>query len=198
MTPLSEPQCLRVMRERFKIIAPRYDFVTRAFSYGRDRRWKSLGVEKASLSDDAAVLDLACGTGDFSQLVLERLPHARVVGMDLTEPMLHMARKRGLTETVCGDGTSLPFADGSFDCVFVGYGLRNFPDLNEALREIERVTRPGRIDGEPGFLFARESRNAIAVFGLFVRAGRDLGVATARQSDVLRPHSGFAAALRFD
>jgi demethylmenaquinone methyltransferase / 2-methoxy-6-polyprenyl-1,4-benzoquinol methylase len=143
MTPLSEPQCLRVMRERFKIIAPRYDFVTRAFSYGRDRRWKSLGVEKASLSDDAAVLDLACGTGDFSQLVLERLPHARVVGMDLTEPMLHMARKRGLTETVCGDGTSLPFADGSFDCVFVGYGLRNFPDLNEALREIERVTRPG-------------------------------------------------------
>jgi ubiquinone/menaquinone biosynthesis C-methylase UbiE len=48
-----------------------------------------------------------------------------------------------LTETVCGNATALPFADGSFDCVFIGYGLRNFPNLNAAVREIERVTRPG-------------------------------------------------------
>lgn len=50
---------------------------------------------------------------------------------------------RGLTEVVSGDAIALPFADGLFDCVFVGYGLRNFPDLNTALREIYRVTRPG-------------------------------------------------------
>lgn len=131
------------MRRMFSTIAPRYDFITRAFSYGMDRRWKRLGVKKASLPKGATVLDLACGTGDFSQLVLRSSPGARVVAVDLTEQMLREARRRGLTEVVSGDAIALPFADGLFDCVFVGYGLRNFPDLNTALREIYRVTRPG-------------------------------------------------------
>jgi demethylmenaquinone methyltransferase / 2-methoxy-6-polyprenyl-1,4-benzoquinol methylase len=131
------------MREMFSTIAPRYDFVTRTFSYGMDRRWKRLGVEKASLPPDAVVLDLACGTGDFSQLVRQHLPRARTVAVDLTEPMLRLARRRGLTSAVCGDAAALPFADASFDCVAVGYGLRNFPDLDVAVREIGRVTRPG-------------------------------------------------------
>ncbi len=131
------------MRRMFSTIAPRYDFITRAFSYGMDRRWKRLGVKKASLPKGATVLDLACGTGDFSQLVLRSSPGARVVAVDLTEQMLREARMRGLTEVVSGDALALPFADELFDCVFVGYGLRNFPDLNTALREIYRVTRPG-------------------------------------------------------
>jgi demethylmenaquinone methyltransferase / 2-methoxy-6-polyprenyl-1,4-benzoquinol methylase len=133
----------RRMREMFSTIAPRYDFVTRIFSYGMDRGWKRLGVEKAALPPDAVVLDLACGTGDFSQLIREHLPRARTVAVDLTEPMLLLARRRGLTGAVCGDSTALPFADASFDCVAIGYGLRNFPDLDAAVREIERVTRPG-------------------------------------------------------
>jgi demethylmenaquinone methyltransferase/2-methoxy-6-polyprenyl-1,4-benzoquinol methylase len=57
--------------------------------------------------------------------------------------MLQVARARGLHNGVCGDATRLPFADQSFDCVFIGYGLRNFPSLESALHEIERVTRPG-------------------------------------------------------
>jgi demethylmenaquinone methyltransferase/2-methoxy-6-polyprenyl-1,4-benzoquinol methylase len=139
----AEKQDWRLMRRMFSTIAPRYDFITRAFSYGMDRRWKRLGVKKASLPKGATVLDLACGTGDFSQLVLRSSPGARVVAVDLTEQMLREARMRGLTEVVSGDAIALPFADGLFDCVFVGYGLRNFPDLNTALREICRVTRPG-------------------------------------------------------
>jgi demethylmenaquinone methyltransferase/2-methoxy-6-polyprenyl-1,4-benzoquinol methylase len=131
------------MRAMFSDIASRYDFVTRLFSYGMDRRWKQLGVDASALAEDSVVLDLAAGTGDFSQLVLQRLPGARVVTLDLTEPMLRLARQRGSGNTVCGDGAALPFADGSFDCVFVGYGLRNFPVLTDALREIARVTRPG-------------------------------------------------------
>jgi demethylmenaquinone methyltransferase / 2-methoxy-6-polyprenyl-1,4-benzoquinol methylase len=131
------------MRQMFGTIAPRYDFITRLFSYGMDRRWKRLGVQKASLPKGAMVLDLACGTGDFSQIVLQSLPGARVVAVDLTEQMLDVARRRGRTQVVCGDAMALPFADGLFDCVFVGYGLRNFPDLTTALGEIHRVTRPG-------------------------------------------------------
>jgi len=57
--------------------------------------------------------------------------------------MLHIARSRGLKETVCADASALPFADDFFDCVLVGYGFRNFPNLETAIREIERVTRPG-------------------------------------------------------
>ena len=63
--------------------------------------------------------------------------------MDLTERMLQLARARGVRHAVCGDAGMLPFPDASFDCVFIGYGLRNFPNLEVALREIERVTRPG-------------------------------------------------------
>jgi demethylmenaquinone methyltransferase/2-methoxy-6-polyprenyl-1,4-benzoquinol methylase len=141
-TPL-EKQDPREMRDMFGAIAPRYDFVTRIFSYGMDGRWKRAGVEEVPLPENAVVLDLAAGTGDFSRLVLQRLPSARSVAVDLTEPMLRVARTRGVPEAVCGDAGNLPFADASFDCVFIGYGLRNFPQLDRALREIERVTRPG-------------------------------------------------------
>ena len=131
------------MRQMFGAIAPRYNFVTQVFSYGMDRRWKQLAVQKASLSNGAMVLDLACGTGDFSQIVLQSLPGARVVAVDLTEQMLNVARRRCRTKVICADAVALPFPDGMFDCVFVGYGLRNFPNLNNALLEIHRVTRPG-------------------------------------------------------
>ncbi len=131
------------MREMFHTIAPRYDFITRAFSYGMDIRWKRQGVARASLPEKPLVLDLACGTGDFSRLVAARLPRTRAVAVDLTERMLRLARARGIGDAVCGDATRLPFASGSFDCVFIGYGLRNFPNLHTALAEIERVTRPG-------------------------------------------------------
>jgi demethylmenaquinone methyltransferase / 2-methoxy-6-polyprenyl-1,4-benzoquinol methylase len=141
-TPAERPD-RRLMRKMFGTIAPRYDFVTRAFSYGMDRRWKRLGVTKASLPERAVVLDLASGTGDFSRLVIQRMPKARAVAVDLTEPMLRRARARGLPEAVCADALALPFADASFDAVFIGYGLRNFPSLPAAIREIERVTRPG-------------------------------------------------------
>lgn len=133
------------MRAMFTTIAPRYDFVTRLFSYGMDRRWKRRGVERtmAALPADATILDLASGTGDFSELVRQRLPRATPVAVDLTEKMVRLARERGTNEVLCADALHLPFADGTFHCVFVGYGLRNFPDLKVALREIGRVTRPG-------------------------------------------------------
>jgi len=131
------------MRAMFHTIAPRYDFITRAFSYGMDRRWKRACVRHAELPPRPMVLDLASGTGDFSRLAAERWPGARPVAVDLTERMLQLARQAGVDCAVCADAGRLPFADGSFDAVFVGYGLRNFPDLPGAVREIERVTRPG-------------------------------------------------------
>jgi demethylmenaquinone methyltransferase/2-methoxy-6-polyprenyl-1,4-benzoquinol methylase len=136
----------RLMRRMFGAIAPRYDFVTRAFSYGMDRGWKEFAVQRASLSSGAVVLDLACGTGDFSQIALQSYPGATVVAVDLTERMLELARRHCRAKVLCADAVALPFPDKLFDCVFVGYGLRNFSNLESALREIHRVTRPsGRL-----------------------------------------------------
>ena len=127
----------------FSTIAPRYDFITRAFSYGMDRRWKRTLVRRARLPENAAVLDLASGTGDFSLEISARYPKSKTVAVDLTERMLKLARARGVQAVVCADAGLLPFPTACFDCVFIGYGLRNFPQLPVTLREIERVTRPG-------------------------------------------------------
>ncbi len=133
------------MRAMFDTVAPRYDFITRVFSYGMDRHWKEQGVRRIALPPNAVVLDLASGTGDFSSLVTRIFPGARPIAVDLTHRMLTLARARGIREAVCGDAGLLPFPDASFDSVFIGYGLRNFPNLDVALREIQRVTRPGGV-----------------------------------------------------
>jgi demethylmenaquinone methyltransferase/2-methoxy-6-polyprenyl-1,4-benzoquinol methylase len=143
MSVPAEKSDRRLMRQMFGAIAPRYNFVTSVFSYGMDRGWKQLAVRKAALPAGALVLDLACGTGDFSQIVLQSLPGTTVVAADITQPMLETARRRCCCRAICADAMSLPFPDGLFDCVFVGYGLRNFPNLNVAIQEIHRVTRPG-------------------------------------------------------
>jgi demethylmenaquinone methyltransferase/2-methoxy-6-polyprenyl-1,4-benzoquinol methylase len=141
--PPREKTDRRLMRQLFTSVAPRYDLVTRLFSFGMDRRWKTMGVAGASLRPNSRALDLACGTGDFSRLLRRANAVSRVVALDLTEPMLRLAKADGAAEAVCADAACLPFAAGTFDCVLVGYGLRNFPHLHQTLAEIQRVTKPG-------------------------------------------------------
>lgn len=131
------------MRKMFRTISPRYDFITRIFSYGMDPGWKRRAVARAELPSHAVVLDLACGTGDFSKLVVALDPTAVPVSADLTFNMLCLARREGIERPVCADAMRLPFPDESFDAVFVGYGLRNFPALDGALTEMHRVLKPG-------------------------------------------------------
>jgi len=139
----------RYNRRMFGTIAPRYDLITRLLSFGGDQRWKTRTIEMAQIQPGQRVLDLACGTGDFAMLAAAR--GATVVGLDLTMPMIDLARKRtatGSTRTpgwLVGDMHALPMPSGSFDVVTTGYGLRNVPDLPVALAEIHRVLRPGGI-----------------------------------------------------
>ena len=76
------------MRAMFSTIAPRYDFITRAFSYGMDRRWKRALVDRARLPGNAVVLDLASGTGDFSVEVAAKHPGSKSIAVDLTDGTL--------------------------------------------------------------------------------------------------------------
>lgn len=140
------------MREMFTTIAPNYDFITRAFSFGMDRGWKRLAVVRAQLPANARVLDLACGTGDFGKLARAHYTGAQVVAADLTELMLHLAE---IPDSACVDAACLPFRPACFDAVFIGYGLRNFPQLGVALDEVHRVLKPGGVLASLDFFLPR-------------------------------------------
>ena len=146
----------RYVRRLFATIADRYDFITGFLSYGQDRRWKARLIALADIRDGDDVLDLACGTGDLAFAALARTKTA--VALDVTHRMLQLARKRAHADDgvgpadrpeklaprwVNGDMLALPFSDARFDVVTTGYGLRNVPDLRQAVREMRRVLRPG-------------------------------------------------------
>jgi len=145
----------RYVRRLFATIAHRYDLITGLLSYGQDRRWKQRLIRLAALAATDRVLDLACGTGDLAYAAARQVGSAQsggdVVGLDLTEGMLRLARAKpaaggSRVHWVTGDMTALPFPAGRFSVVTTGYGLRNVPDLPLALAEIRRVLAPrGRL-----------------------------------------------------
>jgi demethylmenaquinone methyltransferase/2-methoxy-6-polyprenyl-1,4-benzoquinol methylase len=144
------------VRALFGKVAHRYDLTNDVMSVGLHRRWKRALLDLAELEPNHAVLDLAAGTGDLAFGAAERLgPEGIVIAADLTPRMMRVGqeRERGsdppetarpkITGWVSGDAISLPFADGTFDRVVIGYGLRNFGDLRACLAEIRRCLRPG-------------------------------------------------------
>lgn len=132
------PEAVRGMFDR---IAPVYDVMNRVMTAGLDRRWRRLAVREVVWPGDR-VLDACCGTGDFA-IEAERRG-GRVVGLDFSDRMLERARRKsGTIEWVRGDALAPPFADGEFDAVTVGFGVRNLEDLERGLRELGRVLRPG-------------------------------------------------------
>ena len=135
--PLS-PDGVRAMFDR---IAPVYDAMNRATTLGLDGRWRRLAAASAVRPGDR-VLDAACGTGDLA--VAARDAGGHVTGLDFSGRMLERARRKSdAIEWVQGDVLALPFDDASFDAATIGFGIRNVADLNEGLRELARVVRPG-------------------------------------------------------
>jgi ubiquinone/menaquinone biosynthesis methyltransferase len=146
---LDVPERKREYNERhFSEAAPRYDVATRAMSLGRDAAWKRALI--ASLPDlpSPVCVDLACGTGDVAFLLAQRYPGGTVAGIDLSAPMLDLARGRNRFRNVRferGDLCDLPLPDGFADIVTGSYALRNAPDLREAVAEVRRVLKPGGV-----------------------------------------------------
>lgn len=132
----------------FREVAPRYDTLTRALSFGRDERWKErLASEALAQGRDVRVLDLATGTAPLP-LLLRRAGHrGPIVGLDRSAAMLARGRAKATDAAairfVRGDLSHLPFADGSFDVVTLGYGLRYPTDLRAFLGGVLRLLRPG-------------------------------------------------------
>jgi demethylmenaquinone methyltransferase/2-methoxy-6-polyprenyl-1,4-benzoquinol methylase len=146
---LADSERTRDLNKRlFRMVAPRYDAVTRVLSLGRDRVWKDRMV--AALPPRAApvCLDLACGTGDITLRLGAKYPGGLIIGLDLVAPMLARARARCRAPHVHflrGDMGRIAVRSASVDIVTGGYALRNAGDLRKALAEIHRVLKPGGI-----------------------------------------------------
>jgi demethylmenaquinone methyltransferase/2-methoxy-6-polyprenyl-1,4-benzoquinol methylase len=137
---LPEGETKRVAVEAmFDRVAPGYDRMNRIISLGLDRRWRRRTVAALALRADARVLDLACGTGDFSR-DLAAAGH-RPIGVDFSAGMLAAARTGA--PLIRADAASLPAVDQRLDAVVCGFALRNFVDLGAVFRECARVLRPG-------------------------------------------------------
>ncbi|MDX8402031.1 MAG: class I SAM-dependent methyltransferase [Mariprofundaceae bacterium] len=136
----------------FSNVADKYDLMNDLMSLGIHRLWKRRMIAAARIADGARVLDVAAGSGDIAEGLARRAgPAGRVVLTDLNGPMLREGARRmldagllpGRADCIQADGTRLPFADASFDCVTIAFGIRNFLDIEAGLAEFRRVLRPG-------------------------------------------------------
>ncbi len=138
-TLAKEPKDVQSM---FDHVAAKYDLTNDVLSLGQDRYWRREVVRAVGARPGQRVLDLAAGTGT-SSLPFTRAG-AHVVSSDFSLGMLAEGRRRyPQLPFVAGDAMALPFADGSFDAVTMSFGLRNVADVDAALAELHRVTRPG-------------------------------------------------------
>lgn len=138
------------VEEMFDKIAFRYDFLNHFLSAGIDIGWRKKAIKHLEKTGVKRILDVATGTGDVAILAYKMLKPEKITGIDISEGMLEIGRKKienlGLqkhVELLKGDSEAISFSNNSFDAVTVAFGVRNFEDLEKGLFEIKRVMRPG-------------------------------------------------------
>lgn len=146
------------VEEMFDSIAPAYDFMNTAMTFGLHRYWRnralSAATRKLTTTGRLSIIDIATGTGDVAFNLHRRFAGATIKGVDLSEGMLEVARKKLATMSADaqrvisferGDSLDLKFADATFDLVTVAYGVRNFQHLDRGLAEMARVLKAGGV-----------------------------------------------------
>ena len=138
------------VRKLFDNIAPDYDKLNHILSLNIDKGWRKKAVREIADTDKPLnVLDVACGTADFTIEIAQKVaPGSKVTGVDISEGMMAIGRdkikKAGLNvELSVADCEALPYQDGTFDRISVGFGVRNFEHLEVGLSEMFRVLAPG-------------------------------------------------------
>ena len=136
----------------FDNIAHKYDFLNHFFSMGIDVLWRKKCIRILRKENPSTIIDMATGTGDFALEAIRMGLDAHVTGVDLSQGMLDVGiekiKSRGYQDKISmqqGDSENLPFDDNSFDAYTVGFGVRNFENLNKGLSEMHRVLNPGGI-----------------------------------------------------
>lgn len=134
----------------FDRIAARYDFMNRFLSVGIDVIWRRIAIRRFKKDQPQLMLDVATGTADMALMAARMLHPKKIVGIDISEKMLEVGRKKiekeGLSTIIelhSGDGETIKFNNDTFDAVMVAFGVRNFENLEKGLAEIFRVQKPG-------------------------------------------------------
>ncbi|MDN3953648.1 demethylmenaquinone methyltransferase [Sporolactobacillus laevolacticus] len=134
----------------FQKIYRKYDAMNSLISFNRHKAWRRKANQIVSAEKGDHVIDVCCGTGDWTISLAEAVgPEGSVVGLDFSDNMLKIANSKKEASQlenvilVNGDAMSIPYEEGSFDRATIGFGLRNVPDYLTVLKEINRVLRPG-------------------------------------------------------
>ncbi|WP_111308644.1 bifunctional demethylmenaquinone methyltransferase/2-methoxy-6-polyprenyl-1,4-benzoquinol methylase UbiE [Confluentibacter sediminis] len=133
----------------FDTISEDYDGLNRVISFGIDIKWRKKVVQIVKETNPETILDIATGTGDLA-IALSKTNATKIIGLDISNGMLEIGKekikKQGLDnkiDMVLGDSENMPFEDNTFDAITVGFGVRNFETLENGLKEIHRVLKPG-------------------------------------------------------
>ena len=138
------------VEQMFDTISEEYDGINKMISLGSDIKWRKKVVKLVQDWNPKSILDIATGTGDLALQFAEKTKASKIVGLDLSDGMLRVAKKKAAKKSldtqvtfVKGDSESLPFNDDSFEAISVSFGIRNFENLEKGLGEIFRVLAPG-------------------------------------------------------
>ncbi len=136
------------VEQMFNTISGNYDGLNRIISLGWDVKWRKKVIKMVAAKNPKSILDVATGTGDLAIQFAEKTNADRIVGLDLSEGMLSVARKKvsgkpilSKIEFIQADSEALPFAENTFDAITVSFGIRNFENLEKGLSEIFRVLK---------------------------------------------------------
>lgn len=136
----------------FDNIAPAYDRLNRAMSFGLDRSWRRRAVDIVAKTQPKKIIDIATGTGDFAISLAQAMPQASVAGVDLSEGMVEIGREKvtraglsGRINLLIGDCLNEPLPAESADAITVAFGVRNFADLAKGYRAMYSMLRPGGV-----------------------------------------------------
>jgi demethylmenaquinone methyltransferase/2-methoxy-6-polyprenyl-1,4-benzoquinol methylase len=135
--------------QMFNNISANYDFLNHFLSLGIDHLWRKRAVKQLQKQQPKVLLDLATGTGDFAIACLKLKPE-KIIGMDISSGMLEVGKQKmkkrafdNIIDMQLGDSENMPFADHTFDAITVGFGVRNYENLEKGLGEMLRVLKPG-------------------------------------------------------
>ena len=137
------------VEKMFDTISENYDGLNRIISFGTDIKWRKKVLATIIEHHPESILDIATGTGDLAIKFAEKTSATKIIGLDLSEGMLSIARKKVadtelkyIIEFIKGDSEALPFNNNMFDAITVSFGIRNFENLEKGLSEILRVIKP--------------------------------------------------------